>query len=506
MGTGGLFRYLMLCLILLAGSGIHIAAAADNLRPLIPLNENDVWRPGEGNYAGEFNRWLWENFGAPRPISHAVPEAVSADMATTFSNSDQAFSAPLISLGPNDLRAFAFGRHLFRRNWVSAPAALENLDGLGPTFNRRSCVGCHTRDGRGRPPSAADEPMNSMLVRVSLPGTDVRGGPAPHPLYGTQLQDKAVGGVPTEGRVTIRYREIAGTFADGEPYSLRAPIYTFAELRYGPIGDDVLYSPRVAPAVYGLGLLEAIDQATIEAAADPEDADGDGISGKVNRVWDPVSGKTELGRFGWKANTANLRTQVAAAAAGDLGITTSVFPGNNCPPVQNACVDAPAGGDPELDDAGLEKLVLYARSLGVPARRNVVAPEVRRGAEMFEDAGCTGCHAPQHTTGASPAVPELAELIIYPYTDLLLHDMGEGLADGRPDFEASGSEWRTPALWGIGLVERVNMHQNFLHDGRARGLMEAVLWHGGEAAAARDAVLAMPKTDRDALVSFLESL
>ncbi|MDP6517239.1 MAG: di-heme oxidoredictase family protein [Alphaproteobacteria bacterium] len=495
-----------LWLALVVGLGARPSAAADTLAPLLDLDARDVWRQGGVNYAAEFNRWVWLNFSISASVDHFAPAALSAGDATSFLRSREAFSAPLGNLDPKRLRAFAFGRHLFRRNWVIAPSSVESLDGLGPTFNRVTCSGCHLKDGRGRPPASPDEPMKSMLVRLSVPSVGSNGGPSPHPVYGSQLQDKGIPGVPKEGRATIRYREIEGAFADGQHYRLRAPIYEFTELEHGPLGDDFMFSPRVAPAIHGLGLLEAVAEAVIEDTADPNDSDGDGISGKVNRVWDNVTGQERLGRFGWKANTASLHQQVAAAAFGDIGITTTVFPFDNCPPAQSACMAAPNGGMPELDDRRLETLVSYARSLGVPARRDLDNPSVRRGEILFASAGCASCHAPNLTTGAATVLPELAEQTIHPYTDLLLHDMGEGLADGRPDFEASGREWRTPPLWGIGLVQRVNLHQFFLHDGRARGFMEAVLWHGGEAEAAREAVLAMPKADRDALIAFLGSL
>ena len=236
------------------------------------------------------------------------------------------------------------------------------------------------------------------------------------------------------------------------------------------------------------------------------DVDGDGISGRVNWVWDPVAKKRALGRFGWKANVVSLYQQVAGAAVADMGITTSVYPTQNCLPAQSACLSAPEGGAPELDDARLAKLVLYSRSLAVPARRNVNEPIVRKGELLFLDSGCGGCHLPNWETSSEALMPELAGQNIHAYTDLLLHDMGEGLADGRPDFEASGREWRTPPLWGIGLIHRVNFHEFFLHDGRARGLMEAILWHGGEAEFSRDIVRAMPSEDREALLAFLNSL
>ena len=348
--------------------------------------------------------------------------------------------------------------------------------------------------------------MKAMVIRLSIPGVGTNGGPLPHPEYGTQLQNNAIDEVPEEGRATIRYREIPGSFADGETYSLRSPIYEFSEMSHGPINEDVLYSPRVAPAMYGLGLLEAIPESTIRAQSDPDDINGDGISGRPNWVWDPVKQERVIGRFGWKANVANLQQQVASAAFGDMGITTSLFPAQNCRPTQAACLSASQGSGPELDDVRLSRLVMYSRSLAVPAKRDVEKPAVRKGEQLFAKAGCDSCHTPSFETDSTAAMPALANQDINPYTDLLLHDMGEGLADGRPDFEATGREWRTPPLWGIGLVHHVNLHRFFLHDGRARGLTEAILWHGGEAKDSRDAFLSMLADDRSALVAFLKSL
>jgi CxxC motif-containing protein (DUF1111 family) len=505
-GETSSMRPTIISLVMLVGLGANPAAALESQVPLLDLSGQDTWQFGEVNYGAEYNLWAWQNFGQPVDQGKVVLAAFSADEATVFSNTGESFSAPIFTLEGKTLRAFAFGRHLFRRHWTNAPDAAEGFDGLGPTFNRISCSGCHTRDGRGRPPASTDEPMKSMLVRLSVPGVAENGGPVPHPLYGLQLQDKAIPGVPEEGRATIRYRDIEGSFADGQPYRLRAPVYTFTDMKHGPLGNYALFSPRVAPATYGLGLLEAVDEAAIAAAADPDDVDGDGISGAVNRVWNPATGNEQLGRFGWKANTASLYTQIAAAAHGDMGITSSLFPTDNCTAVQTACLAVAGTAAPEIDDQSLHMLAIYARSLSVPARRDPNNPKAQRGQALFESVGCAACHTPTLTTGQNTILPELAGQTIHPYTDLLLHDMGEGLADGRPDFLASGQEWRTSPLWGIGLVQRVNLHRRFLHDGRAEGLMEAVLWHGGEAKAARDAVIAMSKADRDALLVFLRSL
>ncbi len=502
-------RAMAVSLVLVAAIGVGPAFAEPPTKALIPLLDleaEDAWETGEVNFVAEYNMWAWTNFGTPVDQGKVVPAAFAAETATVFSNTDQAFSAPLFTLDPVALRAFAFGRHLFRRQWVAAPAEAATFDGLGPTFNRVSCDGCHFNDGRGRPPGKPDEPMRSMLVRLSVPGVADNGGPVPHPVYGLQLQDKSIDGVPAEGHVSVRQRVIEGNFADGMPYTLSEPVYTFSDMAHGALGAEALFSPRVAPVTYGLGLLEAVPDSVVVAAADPDDADGDGISGRANYVWNPATGKTELGRFGWKANTASLYVQVAAAAHGDMGITTSLFPDNNCPAAQGDCEAAPDGGLPEMDDASLDMLTIYVRALSVPARRDPHNPAVERGEDLFEAAGCAACHTPSLSTAQDAALPQLAGLEIRPYTDMLLHDMGEGLADGRSDFAASGREWRTPPLWGIGLVQRVNLHRQFLHDGRARGFMEAILWHGGEAEAARQAVVAMAKEDRDALLAFLRSL
>jgi CxxC motif-containing protein (DUF1111 family) len=255
----------------------------------------------------------------------------------------------------------------------------------------------------------------------------------------------------------------------------------------------------------GLGLLEAVPESTLEALADESDHDGDGISGRVNLVWDVREGRARPGRFGWKANVTTIAQQTAGAFLGDLGITSSMFPDEACPDGQTACRAAPNGGAPELTDQKLDAVVLYARSLAVPARRGVGDARVTRGEALFAQAGCGSCHTPKLVTGDSD-VPAFTRQTIRPYTDLLVHDLGPELADGRPDGRASGSEWRTPPLWGLGLLERVSKHQHLLHDGRARGVAEAILWHGGEAANARERFRTLSKEDRAALLAFLSAL
>jgi CxxC motif-containing protein (DUF1111 family) len=312
--------------------------------------------------------------------------------------------------------------------------------------------------------------------------------------------------VSIEGRVRVLWTAVPGSYADGESYSLRRPTLEFSGLAFGPLAADVLTSARVAPQMIGLGLLEALDEATILALADPDDDDADGISGRPNYVWDPAAQALALGRFGWKANQAGLRQQNAGAFLGDIGITSSLHAEQNCPSTQAECTAAQSGGDPELSEDLLDDMTTYTRLLAVPARRNVDDAEVLAGREQFHALGCADCHVPNLHTGALEDFPELSEQSIWPYTDLLLHDMGQGLADGRPDFEADGSEWRTPPLWGIGLFAVVNDHTFYLHDGRARNLAEAVLWHGGEAESAKQAFVEADASDRAALLRFLESL
>ncbi len=420
-------------------------------------------------------------------------------------NAQNAFSFPAANLPPEKARAFSFGNRLFNTNWVEAPASVKSFDGLGPLFNRVSCSACHTKDGRGQPPSDDAGPLESMLFRISVPGTGPHGGPKPVPRYGDQLNERAVQGVYVEGVAKISYKEFQGRFGDGKAFTLRKPTYTIAELGYGELPPKVMISPRVAPHMIGLGLLEAVPDSTLQALSDPEDSDNDGISGRVNQVWDAVAKKTALGRFGWKASQPNLANQNAAAALGDIGLTTTIFPDENCAEIKSKCLAAISGGSPEIDEKFLVKLKLYTATLAVPAQRNTDNPDVMQGAKLFREMACASCHMPTLTSG-NHDIEEVANQSFHPYTDLLLHDMGEALSDNRPDFAASGKEWRTPPLWGLGLVPKVNGHNTLLHDGRARGFNEAILWHGGEAEKSKEAFRSAPSEQRDALVAFLKSL
>ncbi len=433
-------------------------------------------------------------------------EALAGGGTTVFDEGSRAFSLSARNISDPNVSSFYVGNSFFNKNWVTAPASTTARDGLGPTYNATSCSGCHFRDGRGRPPLDADEPMFSMLLRLSVPGVDEVGGPKPEPNYGGQLQPAAIAEGLAEGRAVIEWETVEGSYADGQPYALRSPTYSFIDLAFGPMSDALLISPRVAPHMIGLGLLEAIDEDSLLAWSDPDDDDGDGISGRPNYAWDPVVGALGLGRFGWKANQVGLRQQDAGAFFGDIGITSSLHTTDNCPPPQADCGAAPNGGSPELSDSLLDHVTTYTRLLAVPARRDVDDPRVLDGRDLFEAFGCDDCHRPSYHTGTLEGFPELSGQDIWPFTDLLLHDMGPALADGRPDFEASGEEWRTPPLWGLGLLEVVSGHTLLMHDGRARGFAEAILWHGGEAEAAREAFIQAEATEREALVRFLESL
>ena len=430
-----------------------------------------------------------------------------------------AFSLSSANISFEDELLFKVGNGLFRKIWVSSPSSTLASDGLGPLFNARSCQRCHIKDGRGHVPEGPDDTSISMFLRVSIPDAtaavhaiDGYHGTAPDPNYGGQLQDFALPGIASEYRLGITYEEIEVALGGGESASLRVPTYTAENLGYGPLHADAMLSPRVAPQMIGLGLLEAIPAADILANADPDDANGDGVSGRPNIVWSQVYDQPMLGRFGLKAGMPTLLEQNAAAFSGDIGISNPLHPSGagECTTAQSDCMNAPHGdGDArsfEVDQEILDLVTFYSANLGVPARRDPDAPEVLRGKELFNGAGCAACHQPSFVTHRLEGQPAQSFQLIWPYTDLLLHDMGEGLADNRPEAVATGREWRTPPLWGIGLTEQVSGHTQFLHDGRARSILEAVLWHGGEAQAARDTVVEMTQDERAALLRFLESL
>lgn len=438
-------------------------------------------------------------------VPTALPETTLGGETTAYAVGRNAFSFSARNLTRDERRLFEVGDSFFEQNWVTAPASTDARDGLGPTFTAASCSSCHTLDGRAKPPDDPSDPERGLVIQFSIPGPGGPSDPIPEPRYGDQLQDRAINGVPPEGRVVIEYTEVPGTYGDGEPYTLLKPSYSFTDMAFGPMPPDLQVTARAAPAVIGMGLLEAIPDSDILSLADPDDRDNDGISGRIHWTEDPDRGEPAVGRFGWKAANPTVAMQTVSAFHGDIGITSSHFPDQNCPPVQTECAAAPHGGTPEVPDERLAKVVFYSQTLAVPAMRNAEDRQVRLGARQFAAAGCQTCHVPRYVTGPHE-IEALSGQEIFPYTDLLLHDMGEGLADHRPDGDASGREWRTAPLWGIGLVEDVNGHTRFLHDGRARNLAEAILWHGGEAEASREAFRNMPRKARAALLKFLESL
>lgn len=452
-------------------------------------------------------------FGAVLGSSALAAEIKSGGDTSTTKEGANAFSMPASNLPITKRLDFSVGNSFFRNPWVPAPASTDARDGLGPLFNTNGCQNCHIKDGRGHPPEANDTHAVSMLVRLSIPAvteqqkaTYALNGVVPEPTYGGQLQDFALPDQKPEGRIHITYDEVVVTFADGTPVALRKPNLKILDLAYGDMHPDVQMSARVAPPMIGLGLLEGIADQTLLEWADPEDRNGDGISGRVNQVRDVRTGETAIGRFGWKAGQPNIMQQNAAAFNGDLGLTSRLFPQENCTEKQTLCRELPSGGSPEVSDNILDFVEFYAQHLAVPVRRNVQDPLVQLGEKLFAQVGCQSCHKTDVVTQENADRPALSKQRIQPYTDLLLHDMGEGLDDGRPEALASAREWRTAPLWGIGYTQEVNGHTYFLHDGRARNVMEAVLWHGGEAQASRNKVLQLDKAQREALMAFLNSL
>ncbi|MFN3244694.1 MAG: di-heme oxidoredictase family protein [Planctomycetota bacterium] len=435
---------------------------------------------------------------AQHPASASVERL--GGVATVDDTGGNAFGFPARVLDRKQRRRFLVGNSFFKQNWVEAPASASQRDGLGPLFNARSCSSCHLKDGRSAPPRADEHDRHGLLIRIGV--RRAHGPDAPHPHYGGQVQDASVQGVAAEARVAIRYREVHGHYQDGQPFTLLQPEYELQDLRYGELGDDATIGPRVAPQLVGLGLLEAVPVAVLARRADPNDTNRDGISGRVPYL---DAARTIVGRFGWKASEPTVRSQTAAAFVNDIGITSAVQPREAVTTTQRATVTVDEA-EPEIRTATFDKVVFYTQALAVPAQRDADDPQVQRGHALFEAYGCASCHAPTLETGDDAFVEAYRNQRFHPFTDLLLHDMGAGLADQKRDGDAQPSEWRTPPLWGIGLVETVNGHTRLLHDGRARDLAEAILWHGGEASGAREFFRRAPAGDRAALLAFVRSL
>jgi CxxC motif-containing protein (DUF1111 family) len=442
-----------------------------------------------------------------------TPLALDSDTASTAelpeADPTQAlpivFAAPISGLDDADLDAFIAGKGFFNEVWTPVGPGETATDGLGPLFNADSCAVCHPSTGRRQVPPDGELTNFGLIVRISVPGIDsTTGAPLPESTYGDQLQDRATGANDPEGTIFTNYVEQRGTYPDGTPFEILWPTVNIRNRNHGPLTEGFQVSARIGAQLIGMGLLELIPEAQILAASDPTDADSDGISGRPNVVWNPATSQPELGRFGWKANVVQLDQQIAQAFHGDIGITSTLIPRENCAPEQTACDEAVSGGTVEVSDERLYAIADYLRTLDVPTARTSGNTQAERGEKLFRDFGCASCHTETFTTGRSD-IAALSEQIIQPYTDMLLHDLGFDMGDDRPDFAASGTEWRTPPLWGLGLVP-VEGDRGLLHDGRARTLEEAIIWHGGEGIGSRSAFMAAELDDRQALLAFLESL
>jgi CxxC motif-containing protein (DUF1111 family) len=420
---------------------------------------------------------------------------------------NEVFLQPVPGLTYAQLRLFREGEKEFKVPWVVFPL-LGGHWGLGPTFIANACTVCHVQAGRGR--TVDNAIIVQQLLRVSVPGQGPHGEPLPHPHYGEQIQVFGVNvGLkenlkPGEADVYVDWMPSSVTLADGTPVELRRPKLRMENLRFGPLGEQSMTSLRNTQVIYGLGFLEAVPESTLKDIAALQKKQG--LNGRLNYVRDDIQQKTVLGRFGWKANQPSIRQQIVAAFLGDMGVTSSLYMEENCPPVQTLCLAMPPGNRPELLDYNWDQMEFWHAALAPPPARNLELPQVKLGEKLFQQAGCAACHVPELRTGDYPLLPIIANTTFRAFTDLLLHDMGEDLADGRPDFLAGPRDWRTPPLWGIGLSAQVNGSTHLLHDGRARNVLEAILWHGGEAKAAKDAFSKMPLDEREALIAFVNAL
>jgi CxxC motif-containing protein (DUF1111 family) len=423
-------------------------------------------------------------------------------MATTFDAGVLAYGQPVSGLSQRDEQVFAFGDKMFETQFVQGPATV--FSGLGPLYNQTSCAGCHNREGRGRMPDFGDH-YESAFFKISLPGKDEHGAPLPVPGFGHQIQDRAVFGENPEARVRVDWLDKDFTYPDGTKIKLRYPQFT-VQNTYRPFPEGVLLSPRLSRPNYGMGLVDAIPEENILRNADPNDANKDGISGKANFVYDFINGRNHvLGKIGWKASVVNVKSQVARAFLEDIGVTSSIFP-QKIGFDQEQYRSAYIGPGPDVPDSVIQALTFYMQALCVPARRNVDDPDVVKGQSLFKGIGCVKCHVDVQKTKVDSRFKPVSGQIIRPYSDFLLHDLGPDLSDGRPEYDAEGSEWRTPPLWGIGLSKKVSGHGQLLHDGRARSFEEAILWHGGEAEKVRQTFTRLSATSRKSLLKFLESL
>lgn len=419
---------------------------------------------------------------------------------------EKAFGRAIPGLSNLEGAFFGVGNAMFEQSWVSAPATTTSRDGLGPLFNARACSSCHANDGRGSPIVTSGTGSQGFLLRLAS-GNDLINGPIAFPNYGGQLQDNANLGVTNEGSIHVDFEIISGNYPDGSAYELRKPKYAIVG-NYGDL-SGAKTSPRVGQQVIGLGFLDALSEASILENVDENDSDEDGISGKANYVWNVKENRSTIGKFGWKANQPSLEQQISGAFNGDMGLTTSIFPDENCPEGVD-CSSFENGvnlGDiGEVSDTQMIRMMTYMSAISVPIRRDFRTFDVLKGKELFNDLACVKCHVDNFTTGASGLLSQINNITIRPYSDLLLHDMGADLADNSADFLATGNEWKTQPLWGLGLIETVNGHTFLLHDGRARNIEEAILWHGGEATSSKNNFMNASAKEREQVLSFLNSL
>jgi CxxC motif-containing protein (DUF1111 family) len=463
--------------------------------------------PVEGRFNYYSDAWLyragqpglvaWQGTGTNRD---SVPLGATSLLGGKTTDSRNESNEPesslmqmALNIAPANTQPFVEGRRQHHTSFIDGshsesgnPVLATAVGKAGPTYNEASCIACHARNGRSQPPETTGTAIHNMLLKVGeLAGSTF----VAHSQYGRQLQTRAVSGSTAEGTLSVGSFQTSTVQAtDGTVFTLQKPIFSVQS------SSSIAYSSaRTAPPLVGTGLLEAIDEATVLGMADPNDANGDGISGRASVVADVKTGQARLGRFGWKAERASLRQQIAVALREDIGVTTSLFPG--------------AGNQIELSDADLDRFERYTGLLAVSPQRTATDPTVQAGQTLFTTAGCTSCHVTSITTGSNHPMAELRNQPIKPFTDLLLHDMGDALASTLPGDGATAREWRTAPLWNIGLASAIaGKSARYLHDGRARTLLEAVLWHGGEADAARTRVLQLNATQRNQLLAFLQSL
>jgi CxxC motif-containing protein (DUF1111 family) len=431
-----------------------------------------------------------------------------SSLLAVFSNGVVSYAQDVTLLG-GDLTSYLPGRNAIQVNAPNVTDEERRLkqiagfaifhgdfskeSGLGRGFNNTACSGCHVSNGRGQVLFSKSLNLSRAIVKVALPGRAPDGGPKPIPGIGTQLHDHSV--IENDPRIVaikIAWIYRNGKYPDGKRYTLRKPALSFSIPGYKK--NKILRSLRATPPVIGPGLLEAIPESTILALSDPRDLNKDGISGRPQFVPDPEkNGQLSLGRFGFKATSPTVADQTGAAFFHDMGLTTKLFKGSN--------------GSQEVSDADFDINVIYQKLAGVPPARDQEKPRVINGKNIFKKIGCDGCHTMTLTT-SSTLDPELHNQTIHPFTDLLLHDMGKDLADNLPMYRARANEWRTAPLWGLGFSLDIaeGGRVGFLHDGRARTIEEAILWHGGESERSKKRFMRLKAKERQDLLLFLDSL